>query len=288
MNSATAFKNPTGNWSYTGPFHAHVTNEPNLATLSQYPGIRVEGTIVRVGENTGYSGRIVQGIGAIQLYTGDKPFYFGYKFLIRLCRPNGQLIWQNHHLQDVMMQKITDEPHGNWPKFYYDGKQIIGETSRTGTKYQLQEGQGVSFNRHGMFRFTKAFKTLAHLDITLPRKGWNPSKTNCRIRIPTGKCLTVSRSNYCLEWMNTQMIQNPYYPFGYRPGHQPLTDYEAERFLELLQPGPDKEEWALQATTVLPPVEVRKQYNELRKVATNPQLLLDKVERIKATLKAQS
>lgn len=226
MTTATVFENPTGNWSYNGPFNAHITTGMDMKKFEQrISGVRVEGTIIKFGE-FGMSSRIEQGDQCIKLYTGDQPSYFGFSYLIRLCRPNGQLIWQSlSFLKDVVMQEVKECPRGSWPKFYYDGKQLIGETSRSGTKYQLQEGQEIRFKRHGTFRFVKAFKTLAYLDVTLPRKGWNPRKATYRIRIPTGKCLTVCRSNYYLEWMNTQQIWSPYHNFGYRPGHQPLASY---------------------------------------------------------------
>lgn len=200
MSTAVAFKNPTDNWSFDGPFQAHVTNNMDLKGFEQrFRGVRVEGTIIKFGEH-GASGRIDKGDGGIELYANGQPSCLGLSYLIRLCRLDGQLIWQSlSPLKDVVMQEVTECPRGSWPNFRYDGKEIKGETSCTGTKYQLLEGQEIGFSRHGTFRLTKASKKLAYLDVTLPRKSWNPCRAKHRIKIPTGKCLTVSRSNYYLE-----------------------------------------------------------------------------------------
>ena len=40
--------------------------------------------------------RIAQGIGNIQCYAGEQPFYWGYNFVKKYTRPDGSLIWQNH------------------------------------------------------------------------------------------------------------------------------------------------------------------------------------------------
>lgn len=283
--NATAFENPTGNWSYDGPFQAHVTADANVSRLVRHDGVQIDGTIIRVGQDKRFPGRIAKGVGAIQMYAGiDQPFYFGYKYLIRLCRPNGQLIWQNHHLQDVVMQKIKGRPRlGAWPMFYYDGERVIGQIGSSGPWYQLNVGQEVRFSRHGAFRFTKAFKTLVYLDVTLPRKGWNPVKSQYRIRIPTDKYLTVRRNEYSLEWMNWSMLDNG---FGYRPGYQPLRETEVNEMLEMLQLGPLMEERARKAMAASVPYEVRRHLRSLKFAAMRSHDLSDKVEKIKSKLLA--
>ncbi len=281
------FVNPTGLWSYSGPYQILVVAEacPSDIDAAKRVGnnVRVRGTIIEVGPSHDQYGQIYQGSGDdASCYVGLQRLFFEKKHIIRISRPAGQLIWENPELTHISLQEVKEKPRGYWPKFYYDGTEIIGETCSTGTKYQLREGQEIRLKRHGTFRFTKAFKTLAYLDITLPRKGWNPRKTTHRIRIPTGKCLTVSRSNYHLEWMNTLLIQRHY--FGYRPGHQPLTEYEILQFLELLKPDPLMEERARKAFTAMKPADVRLQHQELQRSAMSTELVREKVERIKLAM----
>jgi hypothetical protein len=281
--NATAFENPTGNWSYDGPFQAHIiAGDTNTSKIECYSGVQVNGTIIRVGENKSFTGRVAQGMGAIQMYAGiDQPFFFGYKYLIRVCRPNGQLIWQNRDYEDVVMQQVKKRPRGTGPMFYYDGERIIGQIGSSGPWYQLIPGQEVRFSRHGTFRFTKSFKTLAYLDVTLPRKGWNPVKSEVRIRIPTGKCLFVFRSNYYLERMNSTWL---WQGFGYHPGYQPLSESEVNEMLELLQPGPLMEERARKAMATTNSYEIRSQIRELRFAAARSQDMRVKIERIKSKM----
>jgi len=276
------FENPTGNWCYDGPFHVHVIANTNFGHFTM-SGIEFFGTIHCWGGDPKFPGRIEQHMGGIQFCVGvgNQPFRYQYKQMIRICRPNGQLIWQNHHLKDVVMQKVKGAPRGNWPMFYYDGEHIIGQVGGSGPWYQLNAGQEVRFNRHGTFRFTKAFKTLAYLDVTLPRKGWNPVKSQYRIRIPTGKCLTVRRNEYCLEWMNSTLLWKG---FGYRPGHQPLRDSEVNEMFELLNPGLRMEEQARKALAAANPYEVRSQIRELRFAAARSQDMRAKVEQIKSKM----
>jgi len=225
MSTKRGFKNPEGHWSYEGPFHAHIRNLALPGITLSIEDVVIEGTIIRVGEHGLRRGRIEQGRGAIQLYAGDQAFYLGYNYLIRLCRLNGQLIWRNRDFTEVVMQEVQERPHGAWPMFYYDGKRIIGQIGDFGPWYQLDVGQQVKFDRHGTFRFTKAFKTLVYLDVTLPRKGWNPTPATYRIRIPTGKCLYVFRSNYYLERMRLGCLRKG---FGYKPGDGPIREVEVD------------------------------------------------------------
>lgn len=212
--NAYAFQNPTGNWSYTGPFHVHITTKIDSHKVGKYPGIEIDGTIIRVGYNKNFPGSVRQSMGGIQLNAGpDQPFYFGYDYLIRICRPNGQLIWENHDYRDLVMQEISEPPEGAWPMFYYDGKGIIGQIGESGPWYQLEPGQEVKFSRHGIFRFTKAFKTLAHLEVLLPYKSWNPRSRKVLIRIPTEKCLFIRRNEFHLGWIVGRIQKG----FGHHP-----------------------------------------------------------------------
>lgn len=277
---AIAFTNPTGNWSYAGPFQIHVIAGTDTSEVERYTGVQVNGTIISVGENKSFPGRIKQVVGGIQMYAGiDQPFFFDYKHLIRICRPSGQPIWQNPDFQNVVMQQVEKRPISTNPMFYYDGERIIGQIGSTGPWYQLIPGQEVRFRRHGTFRFTRAFKTLAYLDVTLPRKGWNPVKSTARIRIPTGKCLFVFHSNYYLERMNSTWLQEG---FGYRPGHQPLHDCEVDEMLKQLDLDTHMEEPARQAM-VMNPYETRCHIRDLRSATAMAQRMRAKPSKSKQT-----
>ena len=282
MSAPQAFKNPEEAWSYNGPFHVHITNEAHVdERLRQYIDVHIEGTLIRVGENGVQPGRIEKHTYGIQMFAGDQSFDFGFHNLIRLCRPSGQLIWQNNSLDGVVMQGVWEPPYGSWPMFYYDGERIIGQIGRFGGWYQLDVGQEVSFDRHGTFRFTKTFDTVAHLDVILPRKGWNPAPATCLLQIPTGMCLTVFRSNFYLERMDKTWLHEG---FGYRPGHQPLREDEKEELLGMFTFGPLMEERAQKAVAKMEPKEARDMLKELRVAAERSELLRLKAEELKAKM----
>lgn len=91
------FQNPTGNWSYSGPFEVHLVGGLELVNLGDLSGVTVDGKVVKVGFDPNYPGRIAQVTGNIQCYAGDQLFYWGYKFVKKYTRPDGSLIWQNHN-----------------------------------------------------------------------------------------------------------------------------------------------------------------------------------------------
>ena len=67
--------------------------------IAHYKGIEVDGTMVTVGKDDAFPGRIAQVMGNIQMYAGiDQPFYWGYKYLIRITKLDGSLIWENKQL----------------------------------------------------------------------------------------------------------------------------------------------------------------------------------------------
>jgi len=278
MSTLQEFTNPTGYWSYEGPYQLHVTNRVNLDYLRHYHDVRVEGTLVSVGERGLLRSTLQQTPHyPMCMSAGEQELHFFlHKDIIRICRPNGQLLWQNPSLTGVLMQELDKRPSGSWPMFYYDGERIIGQIGRFGGWYQLDVGQEVSFDRHGTFRFTKTFKTLAYLDVTLPRKGWNPTPATYRIRIPTGKSLIIFRSNYYMEWMGKTWC---YKDFGYRPGYQPLRETEVNKIFEMLEPGLLWEETVRQGIIRSNPKDVRNLIDDLRDAHIAPTLFREKVEK---------
>ncbi len=93
------FVNPTGNWEYDGPFQVHLTDDASFDKIAHYKGVQIDGTIVTVGKDASFPGRIAQSMGGIQMYVGiDQPMYWGYKYLIRITKLDGELIRENKQL----------------------------------------------------------------------------------------------------------------------------------------------------------------------------------------------
>ena len=93
------FSNPTGNWEYDGAFVVHLTDDANLVPIRDHRGIEIDGTLVTVGKDEAFPGHVVQSMGGIQMYAGiHQPMYWGYKYLIRITKLDGTLIWENKQL----------------------------------------------------------------------------------------------------------------------------------------------------------------------------------------------
>lgn len=100
------------------------------------------------------------------------------------------------------MEKIEDTPEGGWPQFMYDGETVVGQVGTSGPWYEIPVGKQIRFNRHGTFKVVKHLLTRAHLEVTLPRKGWNPKPSTHLIRLPLRKVVTVSRRVYGVRKLN--------------------------------------------------------------------------------------
>lgn len=93
------FSNPTGKWEHDGAFVVHLTEDAVCDKIADYKGIEFDRTIVTVGKDEAFPGRVTQGMGGIQMYAGiDQPLYWGYKYLIRITKLDGTLIWENKQL----------------------------------------------------------------------------------------------------------------------------------------------------------------------------------------------
>jgi hypothetical protein len=74
----------------------------------------------------------------------------------------------------------------------YNGTAVVGFIRWTGPWFSLALGQKIHFNRHGSFRVVKVNKKSVHLEITSPRKKWNPAgKQIHTVKIGIGIQLTV-------------------------------------------------------------------------------------------------
>lgn len=86
------YNNPTGYWSYEGSFKVFLVRNvpthfvPDFVQIEQIS----DGQVVIV-EN----GRIKQTIGGIQFYVDERPFAWGYKYLIKITDFEGNIIWKN-------------------------------------------------------------------------------------------------------------------------------------------------------------------------------------------------
>ncbi len=83
------FSNPSGFWEYIGPFSVELTRDANKSFAPS--DAKIEGDII-----TFDSGRIVQSLGGIQLYS-TKHFTWGYKFIKVIRDGEGNLLWVNYN-----------------------------------------------------------------------------------------------------------------------------------------------------------------------------------------------
>lgn len=283
MSAQGEFKNPEGSWSHRGSIQLHIVNNLNPSVYNGFEDINAEGTILSIGKQ-GLVDVSVEGMedGLFRIYVNGKQIqFYTYMDVIRLCRPNGQILWQNQKFMHVAMQEIEQRPKRSSVIFYYDGKRTIGQIGNSGSWFQLDVGQQIQFDRRGTFRLTKAFKTHAFLDVILPRTGWNPIPATHRIRIQKAQCLYVFRSNYYLEPMNSAWLSKG---FGYKPGHEPIREAEVDGLIKLMNLGPLMEERAREAIAKMKPKEVRDQMHELRQIAMRSMDMREQIEALKVGL----
>lgn len=95
------FQNPTGNWSYEGPFIAHLTKDADVSCLKAMYGVVVRGQTVKMGFSPRHPGRVTQGVGNVQLYVGEQPVCWGYDHVKQYTRPDGSLIWRNRSFEKM-------------------------------------------------------------------------------------------------------------------------------------------------------------------------------------------
>jgi len=85
--------------------------------------------------------------------------------------------------------------------------------------WKLKPGEKVRFNKHGTFLVVEANKNIAFLQVTIPRKGWNPEGTrHCTVVLPRRCEVTVIRGQLHLrrvglkEWRGIEKDAQPSHP----------------------------------------------------------------------------
>jgi|GEM_PF-3326418 hypothetical protein len=95
--AAVEFQNPTGNWSYEGAYSVELTDRADMSVApvgSEF--LKIEGNRVVISE-----GRAMQGMGGIQLYVEEYPFFLGYVCLKCIRRGDGFLLWKNNNYDNM-------------------------------------------------------------------------------------------------------------------------------------------------------------------------------------------
>jgi hypothetical protein len=89
------FENPTGHWSYEGPFCVHLVRQDLAAEFDGLPGFTVKHNVITAGADPTYPGFVKQSMGAIQCRCGEREFYFGYQYLVMIVKADGTPLWVN-------------------------------------------------------------------------------------------------------------------------------------------------------------------------------------------------
>ncbi|MES2223484.1 MAG: hypothetical protein V4469_00965 [Patescibacteria group bacterium] len=88
-NDVKTFQNPDGNWGHDGGFSVELT--PNAVREGLPTGVVLDGDFAHVA-----NGRIRQSMGAIQLFSGDAPFYWRYGSIKAIRDSDNNLLWVNY------------------------------------------------------------------------------------------------------------------------------------------------------------------------------------------------
>ena len=88
-NDTKTFQNPSGYWEHDGAFSVELTKNADKNIIPS--GTKIEGDVVIVDH-----GRIKQTMGGIQLYSLERPFYWGYNLIKAIRDGAGNLLWVNH------------------------------------------------------------------------------------------------------------------------------------------------------------------------------------------------
>lgn len=81
-------QNPLGYWSYEGAYSVELTDDADKSIAPT--SVTFDGQTASI-----MFGRIKQTMGGIQLYSGDSPFHWGYRFVKAIRDGNHRLIWVN-------------------------------------------------------------------------------------------------------------------------------------------------------------------------------------------------
>lgn len=82
------FMNPKGYWEHQGAFSVELTDDADKSVAPESVVFDDQTAIIMYGH-------IKQTVGGIQLYAGDVPFYWGYRFIKAIRDGNRNLLWVN-------------------------------------------------------------------------------------------------------------------------------------------------------------------------------------------------
>lgn len=91
--------------------------------------------------------------------------------------------------------------------------------------WKLKSGEKVRFNKHGAFLVMDVTPSVAFVEVTIPRKGWNPEGTRrCLVAVPRQCLATVVRGQLYLERIGDvtwESIEQAALPIRQRSGYVP-------------------------------------------------------------------
>ena len=88
-------KPPKEKFFYKGPFQAHLTKEANTGHVDGTGGVSMKGNVVTFKSTKEIPGRIKMEHGHPVLFSGLSEFYWGRRYLMKLTKLNGEVIWEN-------------------------------------------------------------------------------------------------------------------------------------------------------------------------------------------------
>ncbi|HVV39171.1 MAG TPA: hypothetical protein VHD31_02490 [Candidatus Paceibacterota bacterium] len=126
------------------------------------------------------------------------------------------------------MKVIGNPPSGSFPTLMLIHGVVHLRISGHNPPWRLKQGEYIRFNKHGKFLVTDANKNVAFLEVTIPRKGWNPEGTRqCIVALPQRCQITVIRGQLHLrriplkEWRSFEKSSKPSHPQFSRAGEGP-------------------------------------------------------------------
>ena len=94
LHCCSIYKVPVEKLNYTGDFVLELTPRADME-IAQQQGASI------IGQEVYASGRVVQGVGGIQLYNSEMPFWYGYSLLKAIRKSNGEYLWKNFNYDEM-------------------------------------------------------------------------------------------------------------------------------------------------------------------------------------------
>ncbi len=88
---------------YDGPYEVELWRNASHDVIPK-EFTTISGNIVKVS-----TGKVHQGMGGIQLYAGDKPFWWGYYFIKKITDYKGNILWKNWDSKNYRLGNQPEE-----------------------------------------------------------------------------------------------------------------------------------------------------------------------------------